>query len=422
MIILIIFIFLIPGAIFANEDLQIICEPGIGIKLNDEFMGKTTPEENGMIIEELPSGTYVIEAEKEGEPPEKKVVNIKDGEPPSLKLDFSQESPAGEFASEQAKNSQIKPGTLVLRSVPQSAEIMLDGKPIGITSKTISNFPQGKHILHFILKDKTLEYTFIFSPKQILQLKADFRKNKVIPEDESGKMIPELQRTIKNSIGMEFVLIIPKTFTMGSDIKEKCRDDDENPHDVTLTQPFYMQISEVTQGQWKELLGSNLSMFSKCGDNCPVENVSWNDAQNFIASLNQRENTNKYRLPTETEWEYCCKGGETNEKQLDEFAWFRNNSNQKTHEVKQKRKNSFELYDINGNVAEWCEDWYAAYPASASINPQGTIKGQGQSQQDKVFRGGCFNDIGANLRCSNRSYFVPATKTYYIGFRIVKML
>jgi len=98
---------------------------------------------------------------------------------------------------------------------------------------------------------------------------------------------------------------------MGSPSNEPSRDSDETQHRVTLTKPFYMQTTEVTQGQWKAVMGNNLSHFGSCGDNCPVEKVSWNDCQAFIRKLNQREGNGVYRLPTEAEWEYACRGGTT---------------------------------------------------------------------------------------------------------------
>jgi hypothetical protein len=116
---------------------------------------------------------------------------------------------------------------------------------------------------------------------------------------------------IKNSAGMEFVLIQPGQFMMGSPEDEPGRYTGENPHTVNLTDPFYMQTTEVTQEQWMSLIKKNPSSQKGCGDNCPVEQVSWDDVQNFIQKLNQKEGTDKYRLPTEAEWEYACRAGST---------------------------------------------------------------------------------------------------------------
>jgi len=122
-------------------------------------------------------------------------------------------------------------------------------------------------------------------------------------------MKPSVSGRFTNTLGMEFIYISPSTFMMGSPSSESGRGSDETQHRVTLTNGYYLQTTEVTQGQWKAVMGSNPSYFSSCGDDCPVEQVSWNDVQEFIRRLNQREGTSKYRLPTEAEWEYACRAG-----------------------------------------------------------------------------------------------------------------
>ncbi|KPA17999.1 Sulphatase-modifying factor domain protein, partial [Candidatus Magnetomorum sp. HK-1] len=177
--------------------------------------------------------------------------------------------------------------------------------------------------------------------------------------------------TFTNSIGMTFVRIPAGTFIMGSPEDELGRWSDEVLHQVTLTQDFYMQTTEVTQGQWKAIMGNNPSYFSNCGDNCPVEYVSWNDAQEFIQKLNQKEG-DTYRLPTEAEWEYAARAGSTTalangnlvekdcnlDVNLNAMGWYCGNSNSETHQVAQKQANAWGLYDMHGNVWEWCNDWY----------------------------------------------------------------
>lgn len=154
---------------------------------------------------------------------------------------------------------------------------------------------------------------------------------------------------ITNSLGMKFVLIPAGTFIMGSPVNELTRDNDEKQHQVTLTKDFYIQTTEVTQGQWREIMGRNPSNFKNCGDDCPVESVSWNDCQKFILRLNKHEGTNTYRLPTEAEWEYVCRSGSTTaffngdiqerecgpDPNLDQIGWYCGNSNKVTHPVAQ---------------------------------------------------------------------------------------
>ena len=157
------------------------------------------------------------------------------------------------------------------------------------------------------------------------------------------------------------VYISPGTFMMGSPSSEPKRDSDEQQHKVTLTKGVYIGVTEITQSQWKAIMGNNPSYFK--GDNLPVEQVSWNDCQEFIRKLNLQEGGNKYRLPTEAEWEYTCRAGTTtrfcfgdSESRLGDYAWYSSNSSSKTHPVSRKKPNVWGLYDMHGNVWEWCED------------------------------------------------------------------
>jgi formylglycine-generating enzyme required for sulfatase activity len=154
------------------------------------------------------------------------------------------------------------------------------------------------------------------------------------------------------------VLVPVGSFMMGS---TNGLDDNEKPvHQVTISQAFYMGKYEVTQGQWQSVMGTNPSAFKDCGGNCPVDNVSWDDVQNFINKLNETNDGFRYRLPTEAEWEYACRAGTTGDYagNLSEMAWYSENSGRKTHAVGSKRLNDWGLADMHGNVQEWCQDWY----------------------------------------------------------------
>lgn len=160
-----------------------------------------------------------------------------------------------------------------------------------------------------------------------------------------------------------FISIKPGKFLMGSPVTEKDRFDDETQREVTISKEFEIADAPVTQAQWKEVMGSNPSYFK--GDDHPVECVSWEDAQKFIQKLNESQSEYTYRLPTEEEWEYCARAGTTtayffgdDPKDLPKYAWFYENSENRTHPVKQKLPNPWGLYDVCGNVWEWCQDWY----------------------------------------------------------------
>jgi formylglycine-generating enzyme required for sulfatase activity len=224
-------------------------------------------------------------------------------------------------------------------------------------------------------------------------------------------------KRITNSIGMEFVLIPAGSFLMGSPSNEPGRENDETQHQVTIGKAFYLQTTEVTQRQWKSIMGNNPSYFSNCGDDCPVEQVSWNDAQEFIRKLNQKEGSNKYRLPTEAEWEYGARAGTTtpfytgNCISTDQANYDGSNKlsgcskgeyRQKTVRVKSFDPNAFGLYDMDGNVWEWCQDRYGDYPSGLVTDPPGPASGQ-----FRVLRGGSYGEGARRLRSAFRLYDRP---------------
>ena len=222
--------------------------------------------------------------------------------------------------------------------------------------------------------------------------------------------------SVKNGIGMELVLVPAGSFKMGSPNGES----HENPvHDVTISQAFYMGKYEVTQAQWQAVMGSNPSNFKDCGGNCPVENVSWDDAQNFINKLNARGDGFSYRLPTEAEWEYACRAGTTGDYagDLDAMAWYEKNSGSKNHAVGTKLPNAFGLFDMHGNVWEWCQDWY--HNSYNGAPTDGSAWLSGREQTSRVLRGGSSGDVGGNLRSADRSDDAPDDRVGGIGFRVV---
>ena len=230
-----------------------------------------------------------------------------------------------------------------------------------------------------------------------------------------------------NSLGVTFKLIPAGTFMMGSPTSELFRGNNEGPqHQVTISKSFYMQTTEVTQGQWKAVMGNNPSYFSSCGDNCPVEQLSWNDCQDFIAKMNQR-GEGIYSLPTEAQWEYAARagsvtafanGGNTEvscgyDPNLVVMGWYCYNSNDITHLVAQKNANNWGLYDMHGNIWEWCQDWYGDYPSGSVIDPAGPSSGS-----DRILRGGGFCYNASGCRSADRDPRGPALRDRSFGFRL----
>lgn len=235
----------------------------------------------------------------------------------------------------------------------------------------------------------------------------------------------------RNEIGMSFKLLPAGTFAMGSPPDEPSRDTDENLHQVTLSHPFYMQTTEVTQGQWQEVMGNNPAHFTDCGTDCPVESVSWDDAQKFIQTLNHRTGKN-YRLPTEAEFEYAARAGSNtafangsitetacgHDPALNAIGWYCYNANATVHPVAKKQPNAWGLYDMHGNLWEWCADsWdgspYKPEPTIDPLSPSPSASG------NRVIRSGSWATDAWFVRAANRDWSKPYYRNDFLGFRIV---
>ncbi|MEN6423126.1 MAG: formylglycine-generating enzyme family protein [Smithella sp.] len=225
-------------------------------------------------------------------------------------------------------------------------------------------------------------------------------------------------KTFKDAAtGMEMIFVKGGCFQMGDTFGDGYSQ--EKPVHEVCVSDFYMGKYEVTQGQWQRIMGNNPSHFSSCGANCPVENVSWNDVQGFIEKLNSRTGK-RYRLPTEAEWEYAARSGGKSEKyaggdDVDAVAWYFSNSGSRTHPVGQKQPNGLGLYDMSGNVWEWCNDWYGDkyYNQSPRDNPGGPSSGS-----SRVFRGGSWFNLAARTRAANRYWNFPDFRDLIRGFRL----
>jgi formylglycine-generating enzyme required for sulfatase activity len=246
--------------------------------------------------------------------------------------------------------------------------------------------------------------------------------------NQPAKIKKTKEKQFQNSIGMTFVLIPAGSFMMGSPENEPGRINNEKQHRVTITQDYYMQTTEVTQGQWKAVMGSNPSYNKDCGDDCPVENVSWNDVQSFMKKLNSMDSGYSYRLPTEAEWEYAARAGTTtpfafgNCLSTDDENYDGNypltgcakgQYRRKTISVGSLRKNPWGLYDMHGNVYEWCQDWYGQYPTGSVTNPTGPTTGSG-----RVIRGGSWLYYARSCRSADRDSYGPDDADVNLGFRL----
>ncbi len=241
------------------------------------------------------------------------------------------------------------------------------------------------------------------------------RQNTKIPSEDLEQIDPIIQNLMDNMVHVE-----GGTFTMGATSEQgDDADADEKPaHRVTLSS-FSIGKYEVTQEEWQAVMGNNPSNFK--GAKRPVEQVSWDDCQEFIRKLNAMTGK-QFRLPTEAEWEYAARGGSQSRgykyagsNNLDNVAWYYSNASSQTHDVGGKQPNELGLYDMSGNVWEWCQDWYGDYSSSTQANPRGASSGS-----NRVYRGGVWNYDARYCRVSLRYYFTPDYRGYYHGLRLAQ--
>lgn len=296
---------------------------------------------------------------------------------------------------------KISTGKVQIAVIPADAEIEFS-EPYGESysstgAKSFKDVPVGTYNLKVSKKGyKTIKEEFT--------LRADKTIRKSIKLEEGA------------DVGGDFIFVKGGTFQMGSN-----EESDEKPiHSVTVDD-FYIGKYEVTQKEWKEIMGSNPSYFK--GDNLPVEQVSWDDIQEFLRKLNAKTGGN-YRLPTEAEWEYAARGGASSRgykyagsNDIDEVAWYSSNSGSKTHQVGTKQPNELGIYDMSGNVWEWCSDWYDSsyYSSSPSRNPKGP-----SSERYRVLRGGSWSSLQSYTRVAVRLSNSPGYRGSNYGFRVAR--
>ena len=320
---------------------------------------------------------------------------------------------------------------LTIRYSPSSATVLVDNKMVkGTNGVAQTTLPVGQHS-YIVACDgyDSEEGTVKLKASTPSNLQITLSKEAMVTQQSivSQPIVaqqPVVQAPIANSdnitipvmdgISIDMVRVEAGTFTMG-----EMKNLYEKPtHRVTLTNDYYIGKYEVTQALWKAVMGNNPSNFK--GDNLPVEIVSWDDCQKFLSKLN-RITGKTFRLPTEAEWEYAARGGNksrgyqySGSNNLLDVAWFWDNSGHKTHAVGTKQANELGIYDMSGNVWEWCQDWYGKYNSSSQVNPTGANSGS-----FRVFRGGGWscNDVGC--RSSYRCYRSPDIRDDDLGLRLV---
>ena len=298
-----------------------------------------------------------------------------------------------------AKTPEVHELPVVIRVEPSGADVSIDGKATDISGS--ARFAIGEHSIEIVKSGYvTIKDNFTVNLHNIL-----------------------FEYTLEGDLSdMEFVPIPGGSFLMGSPSNESGRYDNEKQHRVTIS-GFQMMTTEVTQGMWTAVMGGNPSNWK--GDNQPVEQVSWNNCQKFIKKLNQRDPGKNYRLPTEAEWEYACRSGTTTrfyggdrDSDLDRVGWYDGNSDDKPHPVGQKQANSWGLYDMHGNVCEWCQDWYGDYSSGSVTDPRGPSSGSFGSY--RVIRGGGWYSSAGLCRSAIRVINDPSTRDYGLGFRLAR--
>jgi len=254
----------------------------------------------------------------------------------------------------------------------------------------------------------------------------------IIEATRKAAVEPMIEIDLGGGVTMKMVLIPAGTFKMGSPETEDKRDTDEVQHDVTLTKPFYMGRTEVTQAQWEAVMGTRpweLQLYAQVNPEHAANYVSWTDCQEFLRRLNAKVRGGGFRLPTEAEWECACRAGSTTRfyygddpdcSQLGRYAWYSGNTffskgGNYPHAVGTKQPNDYGLYDMHGNVWEWCQDWYGEHARGRLTDPTGP--GAGTS---RMLRGGGWLMQAEYCRSASRNWSNPATRYGNRGFRCVR--
>ena len=381
--------------------------PGVGLYVNDQF--KANGSWNGALM----PGVYLLEARKEGHYTQKQSVTLAAKEKKTIDL------PA----------LTARTGNLDVNYKPINCEVYLDGTRLGVSPDMFKNIIIGKHKIKISKAGYTTkEVTIDISEGQTATLTGTL--DKMVAQNNanqgggngiggSSSAFDGNNKTFTVK-GVTFTMVAVEggTFMMGATSEQgsDASSIEESVHQVTLSS-YYIGQTEVTQALWKAVMGNNPSYYKE--DNKPVEEVSWDDCQDFVIKLNQLTGK-RFRLPTEAEWEYACRGGKksrgykySGSNTIDDVAWYKSNSKRKTHPVATKSPNELGIYDMSGNVYEWCQDWYGSYSSAAQTNPTGASSGS-----VRVHRGGGWFNYAKSCRSSDRNGYLPGYRSSNLGLRL----
>ena len=334
-------------------------------------------------------------------------------------------------SQQQAQQTQ----TLSIRYSPSSATVLVDNKMVkGTNGVAQTTLPVGQHSYIVFcdgydseegtvkLKASTPSNLQITLSKEAVAIQQNIVSQPAVAQQPivqapiaNGNHI---SIPVKDGVSIDMVRVEAGTFTMGETVDIKDSYDFVKKHQVTLTNDYYIGKYEVTQALWKAVMGNNPSNLK--GDNLPVEQVNWDDCQEFLSKLNSIT-SKTFRLPTEAEWEYAARGGNksrgyqySGSNNLSDVAWYGDNSGSKTHPVGSKQANELGIYNMAGNVCEWCQDRFGKYISSSQVNPTGANRGS-----YRVIRGGCWGYSAGICRSSCRSFSPPDHRGSGLGLRLV---
>jgi len=341
--------------------------------------------------------------------------------------------PGPQVSREPVEAQILDEPALSIESVPSAADVSVDGRKSGRTPCRLI-LEAGEHRIRIEKEDyRVWEKRIRFQAKTDEKLRIAL-EGKPRPLEAFFPMTTqeaaEVQRAAAEALGvplraeeklgqgakLRMILISPGTFMMGASDEDSEAFSREKPrHEVTISRAYYLGVYPVTQAEWKAVMGDNPSSNRRGGD-YPVESVSWDMVQKFILRLNEKTKK-RYRLPTEAEWEYACRAGTEGSRygELDDIGWYDGNSGGETHPVGKLLPNAFGLYDMLGNVWEWCQDWWGEYDGWAQTDPKGPTSGD-----VRVLRGGSWNHDAQYVRASDRYCDAPGYRHYYLGFRLAR--